>query len=498
MNTIGMQSSLNIQMLVDMRAGMNDLPRQLATGKKADTYAGIGPSRGLTVSMRNQLSGIAGFTNTIDLVKLRVNVASTALTEIDNLARTAKQSVMQSQFELSGGGQVMDQTLARSMLDQMLGILNTPAGDRYVFSGKATDQPPVAKTDAIMDGDGARAGLRQVIDERRQADVGADGLGRLVLDAPAPDTVSLAEDAAGSPFGFKLESVQSSLSGATVSGPTGAPAQIELAFASNPQPGESFGVTFTLPDGSRETVTMTATASDTPGPGEFRIGATPDETAANVRAGLADSVEGLASTALTAASAVAAGDDFFNIDDANPPRRVDGPPFDTATALRDGTPADTVTWYTGEGGSDPARQTATGRVDQSMVVSYGTRANEEGIRLAIQNVAVYAAVTFSEGDPNAKASYEALSSRIGEGLGGKPGQQKMSDIQAEIAGAQKTADSAKTRHLHGTAMLENFLYEIEGVTPEEVAAKFLTLQTALQASLQTTSMMLQTNLLNYL
>ena len=157
-----------------------------------------------------------------------------------------------------------------------------------------------------------------------------------------------------------------------------------------------------------------------------------------------------------------------------------------------------MSWYTGEGGADAARQTATGRVDQSMVVSYGVRANEDGIRLAVQNMAVYAAVTFSESDPNAKATYEALAARVGEGLSGKPGQQKISDIQAELAGAQTAADAAQERHKHSTAMLENFLYDIEGVTPEEAAAKFLTLQTALQATLQTTSMMLKTNLLNYL
>ena len=49
-----------------------------------------------------------------------------------------------------------------------------------------------------------------------------------------------------------------------------------------------------------------------------------------------------------AASAVQAGNDFFNTDANNPPQRVDGPPFDTATAMIDGTPANTVAWYTGD------------------------------------------------------------------------------------------------------------------------------------------------------
>ena len=56
-----------------------------------------------------------------------------------------------------------------------------------------------------------------------------------------------------------------------------------------------------------------------------------------------------------AASAVAAGNDFFNTDASHPPQRVDGPPFDTATALVDGTAANTVAWYTGDNATDDPR-----------------------------------------------------------------------------------------------------------------------------------------------
>ena len=81
-----------------------------------------------------------------------------------------------------------------------------------------------------------------------------------------------------------------------------------------------------------------------------------------------------------------------------------GPPFDTATALVAGTPANTVSWYTGEIGSDPPRATATARVDTSIAVSYGMRANEEGIRWIVQNVAALAAMTYPPGDPDAAAA----------------------------------------------------------------------------------------------
>ena len=54
----------------------------------------------------------------------------------------------------------------------MLSVLNTQAGNGYIFSGAATNTPSVATADAILNGNGAQAGLTQVISERQQADLG--------------------------------------------------------------------------------------------------------------------------------------------------------------------------------------------------------------------------------------------------------------------------------------------------------------------------------------
>ena len=149
-----------------------------------------------------------------------------------------------------------------------------------------------------------------------------------------------------------------------------------------------------------------ATTSATPGPNQFSIGATPAATAANLQAALTAGISQIGSTALSAASAIAASNDFFD----DPPQRVSGSPF-TATAMVDGTPADTVFWYTGEDGPGSARSTATARIDPTTTVSYGTRANEQGIRWIVQNIAALAATSYSTSDPNAAASYAALNQR---------------------------------------------------------------------------------------
>lgn len=497
---VGSSSSLLVQSLVDMRTKLDELQRQLGTGQKADTYAGLGIDSGLSVGLRSQLSALAGYDDTIINVGLRLNLAQTALGQMSSIAQDVK-SQMSSTLSVSFGasGQTTGQSTADDQLDQMLGLLNAQAGDRYLFSGRATDQPATDTTDHILNGNGTQAGFKQVLSERNQADLGANGLGRLVIPAASGSTVSMSEDVAGSPFGFKLASVTSNLTGATVTGPSGLPAGISVSLgASNPNAGDTVKFTFNLPDGTTQDLTLTATTSATPGANEFNIGATPAATAANLQATLTNSVSTLASTSLAAASAVAASNDFFNVDAAHPPQRVSGPPFSTATSLAAGTAVNTVTWYTGDDGTDPGRSTAVARVDPSITVSYGVRANEQGIRSAIANVAVFAAMTFSASDPNATARYQALTQRLGTSLDGTPGTQQISDIAADLAGAQTSIAAAKDRHQQTQGALQDMLGQIENAPPEQVAAQILALQTSLQASLQTTAKLYQLSLVNYL
>jgi hypothetical protein len=166
-----------------------------------------------------------------------------------------------------------------------------------------------------MNGTGTQAGLKQVMAERLQADVGTNGMGRLVVSQPTPSSVQVGEDVAGSPFGLKLNSVSSSLTGATVTGPTGSPAAISIALgATNPNPGDQVNFTFNMPDGTTQTVELTATTTNPPPTGSFTIGSTPTATAANLNTALTSSIQTIANTTLVAASAVEAGDNFFDTD----------------------------------------------------------------------------------------------------------------------------------------------------------------------------------------
>jgi hypothetical protein len=418
---------------------------------------------------------------------------------------------------------------------------------------------------------------------------------------------------------LKLGSVSSSLTGATVTQPTGTPPVVTVDHCSvNPNDGENVTFNFNLPDGTSEQIVLTATTKNPPPTGSFLIGADTAATTTNLQGALTSSIQTLSDTSLVAASAIAASNNFFNstatvtgsavnnkvaapitgatllsglagtdslatsfaagdtitvngtpitfvasgatgnqvnvtdsvqsllakIDSitgtttpstvtggvialhggdgdaltisssnaaaftalgftgtpsANPaPLRVNGPPFATATNLVGGTAANTVSWYTGEVGTDPARGTAIARIDQSITVQYGARANEQALRYQLQNIAVYSAVTTNANNPNSKAQVNALQQRVAANLAPQTGQQSIQDMQAQFAGAQTAIKASTDRQTQLKAMAQTMLDQIEGITQDEVATKLLALQTSLQASYQTTSMLYQTTLTKFL
>ena len=73
---------------------------------------------------------------------------------------------------------------------------------------------------------------------------------------------------------MKLGAVTSSLTGATVTQPTGAPPAVTVDLgAVNPNDGDKITFNFNLPDGTSEQIALTATTTNPPPAGSFLIGA---------------------------------------------------------------------------------------------------------------------------------------------------------------------------------------------------------------------------------
>jgi hypothetical protein len=319
-NSIGFNNSVFGQAVLNLNNQLTNLSTELATGEKSTTYSGFGPNEGFAIAARAQIANISAFGNTITNLNTTIDGANTALQSITSITGTVKDDATAGPLNLNSNGQTISQANALTEFSSIVGILNTQVGDRFIFSGSAINTPAVTSVDNILNGSGTQAGLKQVIAERAQAD-GTTGLGRLVISSPAttgivPNTTtsfSISEDAAGSPFGLKLASVTSSLTGATVTGPSGSPESVSFSFGStNPNPGDQVTLNFNLPDGTTESVQLAASSQTPPPSGSFTIGTTAAATAANLNAALNTAVGTLANTSLVAASAVEAGHEFFD------------------------------------------------------------------------------------------------------------------------------------------------------------------------------------------
>lgn len=471
-----------------MQSQMADLNRQLTTGLKSDSYAGLGTDRNLVLSLKGQVSAYDSYAKTIATTQLRIKTMSDTLTRVNDIARGMQTDGLTADFDLVNGSQTAQQTGAAMNLDELVSLMNLSVEDRQLFGGRDTQSTPVVLPDLMLNGDTTHAGLKQVIDERGVADIGADGLGRLAFSSTGASNVTLGED--GSAFGFKLSAVNSSLTGATVTGPTGSPASVGVDFgASLPNPGESISFDMTLPDGTTTTVSLKATSALPAGEGEFTIGNDAASTAANFQSALDGALKTEAQTTLRAASSVQAANDFF---DNNPPLRVDG----TGYGLVAGTPQNTVIWYQGDSSGTPGNNIVA-QVGDGQQVAYGARADQAALRDTIKSAALLSAVTYSPSDVNASASYKALQTRVSDKLSFK-NEQSVQDIVTDLGLKSSLIEQTKTRQNNLKSMAEGLLDETQNADPYEVSVKITTLQTQLEASYSVTSMVSKLNLVNYL
>lgn len=632
-SSINYSSSILGGQIRNINQQLTDLSTQLSTGKLSQTYSGMGTNEGFAIAGRAQLSNIAAYTDTMTNVNVSINLANTALQSLTTIRNTVQTGSANTAQDLNVNGQTVAQNTAAAQFGSMVGVLNTQSGNRYLFSGTAFNTQSVANAGDIINGTTTQAGFKTVMAERQAADLGAGGMGRLVQTQPTPGSAKVSEDVAGSSFGLKLSAVSSTLTGATVTGPSGSPVSFSVDLNGvNPSNGDKLSVQFTLPDGSTERIDLTASTA-TPTPlGSFAIDPgnpnavppippDPNITASNLNTALNTAIKKLAGTSLVAASAIVAGDNFFNTvgsaianqaavnqgtppapatgatmlsgtspsdsispgfaagdtitvngttltfvnsgasgdqlnvndsiqtllgkidqitgtskpsairvgvitintDDpgslnitssngaafgqlgftsspvtaATPPLRVGSSPASSATTLVNGS-ANTVKWYTGNNGPGSPRSTAMARVDDSVTVQYGVQADEDAIRQQLQAIAVFGTFSTSPTGQYAGGQVAALSLRVTQALTKQPGQQRLEDIQTDLAMSQNTMKEAGTRQTQAKAQLQSIIDQAESASPDQVASEILALQNALQASYQVTSSLSQLSLVKFL
>ena len=116
----------------------------------------------------------------------------------------------------------------------------------------------------------------------------------------------------------------------------------------------------------------------------------------------------------------------------------------------------------------------------------------------LQAIAVFGTFSTSPTGQYSGGQVSALSLRVTQALTKQPGQQRIEDIQTDLAMAQNTMKDAGTRQTQAKAQLQTIIDQAESASPDQVASEILSLQNALQASYQVTSNLAQLSLVKFL
>ncbi len=327
---------------------------------------------------------------------------------------------------------------------------------------------PVLRVDGGASGDFYNATSMKVADKANtvmwysgtSAAVSASNLGRLTPERSGNVVTLTQNEPVSAAHGFDITNVGSTSANAAAVRNAGPPTDMTVTFGAGALTPNTDKVTVTLqePAPSNKTREITLTAVDgRPGPGQFTIGATPDQTAENFETALIRSV--------TEAAADAEG---------NP------------------------------------RHSVSAAVEDSGRVYYGMQANESGYLRLMRSLAAMSVETYPEltnaADPNAvdlnpaKARFDAMARRqqleLSEARNVERGSIEL--VTMELGVARAAANAATARHTNYEAQLENLLSDVETVNKEDVAMEILALQTRLTASYQVTAMVSQLSLVNFL
>src|SRR5262245_17243073 len=115
---VGSSTGLTIQTLVGMRRQLDDLQRQLGTGKKSADYAGVGTNRGMAVGLRASLAAVNGYEDTMTSVGVRLDLAKTALERLMDVNSDTQTAIRRSGFQIDNTGQGQEQQTAGFALDE--------------------------------------------------------------------------------------------------------------------------------------------------------------------------------------------------------------------------------------------------------------------------------------------------------------------------------------------------------------------------------------------
>lgn len=144
-----MGSSLDqIERLKNLQSQLNLLSTQLSTGKKTQTFSGLGSQVTLTQRTRTSLRDIDSYAINIETADRRLNMMTNAYNEIERQGNTLLDFVKSQEqgegFDIASAGD-----MAKKIRDFITDLVNERDGDRYIFGGTDTLTKPLSDNGLI-------------------------------------------------------------------------------------------------------------------------------------------------------------------------------------------------------------------------------------------------------------------------------------------------------------------------------------------------------------
>jgi flagellar hook-associated protein 3 FlgL len=151
----GAIANIGFPVLAQLTAGLGQikqnfdtLTEQASSGLISNTYAGLGATAPVALSLAPQVAGLQQAQTNIAAASGPAQVTQTAMTQIGSIAASLV-AAMPSLDGLTPSEVDTVAATARSELGQVADLLDSQYGDVYVFAGQDTSNPPVPNPDQI-------------------------------------------------------------------------------------------------------------------------------------------------------------------------------------------------------------------------------------------------------------------------------------------------------------------------------------------------------------
>lgn len=139
--------------MADGQRRLAEAQAESASGRHFDVTLVLGSRTGAAVSLRTQLTSADASLSGMEQAKLAAAATQDALSMLGSIADRFRSGLASARN--AEGGRAIGASLARSSLESLYDTLATTEDGQYLFSGVASDRPPLASLD-----DGPRQALR--------------------------------------------------------------------------------------------------------------------------------------------------------------------------------------------------------------------------------------------------------------------------------------------------------------------------------------------------